>query len=265
MVSVEILISGDEMARAARFMSEMPHGAARAGMSVKVTNRYIGKSDWLCLYGPGSPRRNPGRLAHMASGRPVASWDMGYWGRKEFMRVSINHVHPQEFLDRTRPDPVRLAAHGITLREDYDENGPVIVIGLGPKSRRFLELFSWEVETLKKTQERFPGKKIVYRPKPQGARDPHIAWQYVDGNSEIYDLLRGASLAVCRHSNVAVDACIAGVPVECEDGAAQWLYRHGTTPTAERRLDFLQRLSRWQWKQNELTEAWKFLLEVGHA
>ena len=35
----------------------------------------------------------------------------------------------------------------------------------------------------------------------------------------IADVLNGCSVVVCRHSNVAVDACIAGVPVECEGGA----------------------------------------------
>ena len=69
--------------------------------------------------------------------------------------------------------------------------------------------------------------------------------------------MRGARLVVCRHSNVAVDAVIAGVPVECEDGAAYWLRDKPYTP--EVRRDFLDRLAWWQWKPEECMKAWEFI------
>jgi hypothetical protein len=59
--------------------------------------------------------------------------------------------------------------------------------------------------------------------------------------------MRGCSLVVCRHSNVAIDACIAGVPVECDDGAAFALYRNGPQPDENARREFLGRLAWWNW------------------
>jgi hypothetical protein len=78
-----------------------------------------------------------------------------------------------------------------------------------------------------------------------------------DASSTIEQLLCGASLIVCRHSNVAIDGAIAGVPFECEDGAAAWLKPQPYT--RENRLRFLCRLSWWQWRPDEAGEAWAFI------
>jgi hypothetical protein len=73
--------------------------------------------------------------------------------------------------------------------------------------------------------------------------------------------LAGASLVICRHSNAAIEACIAGVPVECSGGAAHWLYSRTPRPTTEERLDFLYRLAWWQWRFIEMKSAWLFLMK----
>lgn len=78
----------------------------------------------------------------------------------------------------------------------------------------------------------------------------------------IDEALRGASLVVCRHSNVAVDACVAGIPVECDDGAAAALYRGNPNPTREQRAEFLRRLTFWEWRPDEAAQAWDWILTV---
>lgn len=269
MRSVEVLMTGHESIIGTALLRATDRGARRAGMSVNVTSQYQGKSDWLCMYGVGSPNRNGPRLKHIAHGGLVACWDLGYWKRGKdessaYLRVSVNHTHPQALLDETPTDSSRFDKHGIKLRSDYGIEGPVIVAGMGYKSKRFLNINNWEVIALCRTQERFPGKRVIYRPKPSGYRE-QIKWPHIDVVTPIADLLRGASLVVCRHSNVAVDACIAGIPVECEDGAARWLYQHGSGPGEMQRLEFLQRLAWWQWGCWEQDEAWKFLDEIGHA
>lgn len=268
--SVEVLITGDESLIGSAAMKATAKGASAAGMACSVTNKYHGGSDWLCMFGVGSPNRNGPRLKHVERGGLVACWDLGYTGRgknpeKSYVRVSVNHTHPQALLDETPPDPSRWDAQGIALRNDFDRNGHIVVAGMGPKSRIFLGIRGWEEWTLRQTQKRFLGRQNLYRPKPQGPRDAHINWKPSDGISPIEDVLRGAAMAVCRHSNVAVDACIAGVPVECEDGAAHWLYRGDCNPGEARRLDFLRRLAWWQWRCGEMAEAWRFLDGIGHA
>lgn len=266
--SLEILITGDESAIGTAFLKAMPEKAKRVGMDVSVTKTYEGKSHWLSMFGIGSPNRNGPRLEHIKKGGHVACWDLGYWHRgkdpaRAHLRVSINHTHPTlAYMDASPVSNARWVSQGIRLREDYKEDGHIVVVGMGPKSRRFLNINNWEVETLKRVQSRFPGRKIVYRPKPQGLRDPHIPWKHVDGTSPIDALLNGAALAICRHSNVAVDACIQGIPVECEDGAALWLYKNNPKPNIMQRIDFLSRVSWWQWGIPELDQAWEFLDSV---
>ena len=142
------------------------------------------------------------------------------------------------------------------LREHADPAGPIILVGLGTKSRTYLNDEDWESRTLARLEQRFPNRRILHRPKPgHGYTKLHCER---DTTTPIAELLRGASLVVCRHSNVAVDAAIDGVPFECEDGAAAWLTGKPFTP--EQRLDFLRRLAWWQWRVTEAPLAWAFIV-----
>jgi hypothetical protein len=76
-------------------------------------------------------------------------------------------------------------------------------------------------------------------------------------------VLSGASLVVCRHSNVALDACIAGIPVVCEDGIASTLYGNDINnpimPTLEQRRQLIANAGWWQWSPTEARQAWEFI------
>lgn len=239
--------------------------AARAsGDTVVETAQFMGKSDWLVLYGVGAPVNDQARKAQIARGGRVLIWDLGYVDRKKLvghLRMSIDTDHPDRWLDKTPADPQRWDSLGVELREDARPGGPIILVGLGPKAKRYLGLFDWEARKLKDLKRRFPGRKIIHRSKP-GKPVVSIGCP-VDSTTPIEQLLHGASLVVCRHSNVAVDAAIAGVPFECEHGAAHWLM--GKPYTLEVRLDFLRRCAHWQWKASESTEAWKFLTRITDA
>lgn len=106
-------------------------------------------------------------------------------------------------------------------------------------------------------RQRFPGRKIIYRPKPNS---PPVKLNCpMEAKMPIEKLLEGASLVVSRHSNVCVDGVIANVPFEAEDGAAMWL--RGKPWSIENRIAFLRKLSWWQWQVKEAKEAWDFLHE----
>lgn len=209
----------------------------------------------LVLYGVGAEVHDAARRAQIARGGRVLHFDLGYFGRKKvvgYVRMCLERDHPQHLLDATPNDPARWGRHGIQLREDADPKGPILLVGLGRKSRAYLNLPNWERDKLKALRQRFPGREVVFRPK---RGDVHLGIR-TDETTPIEQLLRGASMAVVRHSNVAVDAAIAGVPFEAEDGAAAWL--QGREFTAANRLDFLRRLAHWQYRPNEATEAWAF-------
>lgn len=267
MVSVEVLITGEESTIGRATVNAALLGARDAGLNAYATRHYKGGADWLCLFGVGDRKRDVARRAQIAAHGRVACWDLGYVsaGKDEgqsYLRVSVDHNHPHRLMDNTPDDPERWDRHGIALREDADPDGHIVVVGMGPKSRAHLHVNDWEIRTLRAVQARFPGRRVLYRPKPQKHRDPNIAWEPRDGMSPIEDVLRDAKLAVCRHSNVAIDACIAGVPVECEDGAAFWLYKKSVNPNREQRFRFLCKLAHWQWQLPEMVQAWKFLLKV---
>jgi hypothetical protein len=104
-------------------------------------------------------------------------------------------------------------------------------------------------------RDQYPGRRIVYRPKP-GQASPLLGVPQ-ETAPDIADALRGKSLVVCRHSNVGVDAAIAGIPVQTEEGAAKWL--EGKPFTPEVRTDFLARVAWWQYRPEESEMAWDFL------
>lgn len=223
----------------------------------------------LLMYGCGAPERQVMLKAHRDVGGNVVCFDRGYFGRRhagadEHYRFALNHLHVlPEDIEATPDEGSRFSSFRLPLREDYDPAGHIVVAGLGKKSKIGLNLSNWDQKALAKIQARFPRSKVIYRPKATGPsrHSPHgVRWKYVDAVSPIETVLRGASLAVVRHSNVAVDACIAGVPVECEDGAAVWLYRHAAIQSAERRISFLNRLAWWNWCANEAEQFWKFII-----
>lgn len=250
----EIITNGEHSKTARTLMRGLIDGARPAGVKVTVTERYTGAAPWLVLWGVGRAEFLAARAKHLASGGRVIHWDMGYIGRGKVdahCRVCIDDDHPWRWFDRTPSDPSRLAAFDVRLREDADPRGRVIVACLGRKSVAMLGLPRWNDLMVKGLRQRFPGVEIIRREKPT-SRHVHVA--------PIEELLRGARLLVCRHSNCAIDAAIAGVPFECEDGAAYWLAQRDFTP--ENRLDFLRRLCWWQWRHDEAPQAWAFIKEM---
>lgn len=234
----------------------MERAILQAGDAVERTTAYVGRADVLVLYGIGAPAHAAARDRHVARGGRVVHFDLGYLGRRKFtgyVRMSIDHDHPWRLMDATPTDATRWKVHGIRLRSDANATGPIVLVGLGRKSRAYLGLPNWERDKLAELRQRFPGREIVFRPKAfDGVRLP----VRTDAETPIAGLLRGASMVVCRHSNVGVDAVIAGVPFEAEEGAALWL--HGKPYTKETRADFMRRLSHWQYRPDEAGQAWEF-------
>lgn len=260
----ELLTDPETFPRGRRMLDAM---IAAAPIPTVVRTQYEGDCDVLMLYGAGHPVRRPWWRKHLAAGGRVVAWDLGYWHRRVdntfHMRCTLDADHPQAFI---RPEPAqRWHDQAIDLRDVSRPNGHVLIVGMGPKSNRALSLrpLEWEIRAAKAARAAYPGRRIVFKPKRP--TDPVIPGFVCDRNS-IESALRGASLVVCRHSNVAIDACIAGVPVYCEDGAAAALYGSGSMlepvkPTTEQRLAFLRSLAWWNWRPEEAGKAWGYLID----
>lgn len=222
-------------------------------LKVFVGTQYKGRSDILLTYGTGHPIRRPWWTRHRASGRHCIGLDFGY--TPGYMRATIDHDHPQRLVREEPSD--RWEALGIELREDFAPEGPGVVVGLGQKALNVLGLrpLQWEMKAADLIRSK--GLIPVHRPKkPRGPFLPAI--KVAEGSIE--QVLKGSALVVCRHSNVAVDACIAGIPVICSDGISYALYSKTPTPTRDERLRFLHSMAYWQWKPSEAAQAWTYLL-----
>jgi hypothetical protein len=249
--------------RGARMLEAM---IAAAPVPLKVRRTFVGDCDVLMTYGTGHPVRRPWWKKQRAIGGRCIGWDLGYWKLKADgtyrMRVTVDDDHPHRLI---RPEPPeRWDAEGIALREDAGP-GPIVLIGLTAKSNHAagLPTLHWERKKLREIEKLYPGRAVVHRPKRP--TDPLLRQVRIAEGGPIEPVLKGASLVVCKHSNVAVDACIAGVPVVCEDGAARALYGSDLSapkvPTREERLAFLRGLAWWQWKPEEAKDAWTYLLQ----
>lgn len=257
---VEIILSPDMVRRGQKILSALICAASSAGVRAIVNDSYRKAAPVLMTYGIGHRERRQWVAKHREAGGRVIAWDLGYWDRDVpvafNMRCTIDDDHPWRLI---RPeDPGRFDVQGIRLRDDHDPAGPIVLCGLGPKQRAYKGIpgQTWEIEKLADLRARFPGRTILYRPKRDEPTLPGCPLAV----GPIDQVIRGASLVVCAHSNVAVDACIAGVPVECEDGAAFALYRNNLAPSEDERIGFLRSLAWWQWKPHEARHAWKYLL-----
>lgn len=255
----EVIVQRRMALRGEKMLKAMVDAAEGAGVRVTVTDKWRRQAPVLMSYGLGHPERRIWTRAHVKAGGRLVGFDLGYWLRDEplkfNMRMTIDDEHPHRWIEPAPPD--RFDATGIELREHWDPMGPIVLCGLGQKQRSLMGFAgqAWEHKTLRSLRERYGKRRVIYRPKRPEVSLPGCAL----GMGPIEEVIKGAALVACHHSNVAVDACIAGVPVECEDGAAFALYRGNPAPSRAQRLEFLRSLAWWQWNPMEAAQCWQFL------
>ena len=264
------LNSPDTSKKGQGLVKALYNSAILSGKDAALVKEYD-PCDVLVLYGMGGKLRLQPALDHVKSGGTLVAFDLGYWGRTVSLatrkyRVSINGMHcPQYIMRGDRPGPQRWTESGMQTWEHYNENGPIVIAGIGPKSNA-LGLQGWTKAMSEKIRKRFPDKKIIYRPKPRGYGEAGVICDTRSIGGTIDDALKGASLLVCLHSNTAVDACRMGIPVVCESGAAASIYPnrledYKNQPSEAIRTDFLHRIAWWQWSIDEISTGrmWPWL------
>jgi len=204
--------------------------------------------------------------------------DLGYWNRKPakdrfggYHKVSVNALHPTAYL-RAGHSPDRLNQIGVRLKPWRKRGEHIIVAGMSDRSAAVNGFApeAWErraIEEIKKHTER----AIRYRPKPSwdGAR-PISGTAFHRGGTDIRQYLRDCWALVTHHSNAAVDALAAGIPVYCEDGAASLLSMPSLDhlddpPLPGGRAEFLADLAYCQWSVPEMASGacWDYLVGEG--
>ena len=252
-MNADLIFDGPRTERARVFLNNL---RVTAPVGVRAVASYTGQRSTIILYGAGDPKRSAYLARHLQNPKNHAFlWDLGYWDRQDSMRLSLDGMHPRPEHLAASPTESRRA---FNLREDADPDGPVMLVGLGVKTNRQhgWEINSWEQRKLRWIREKWPGVKVIHRLKRPG---PHLEGCEPSVDTPITEALKGVRAVVCKHSNVGVDACVAGVPVYTEDGAAWALYHDNPEPSRAERKDFLHRLSWWEWSRHESRTAWQWM------
>jgi hypothetical protein len=251
-MQIDVLLTPSAPKRGQDLMRAVYAGARSRGHDAVLTRSAVREGAILALYGLGGADR----IQH-ANRRGLIAFDCGYWDRKldnrnRKYRVAFNGFHSPQYV---MADVFADRLGGIEVaKSGGNPDGPIMLVGNAPKSNR-VGAAGWTAAMSRKIRAAFPGKRILYRPKPRRPVEANVLHDSMSMD-RIEDALKGVSLVVCRHSNVAADACRAGVPVVCEDGAASAIYPHclenaSAQPDRELRRRFMERLAWWQWSPEE--------------
>lgn len=247
-----------------RFLNALYRAAKKYGIDCALEGSY---SDCkaLVVYGLGGVDRFNVGMEHVANGKPLLSFDLGYWDRRlpdRKYRFSLNGMHPTQVMEGIYRGAGRWNKSRLSIQSlPINDNGPIMLVGNAPKSIA-IGAENWTAKKSFEIRRVFPGRKIIYRPKPKRPREVGVSYDS-SSDAPIESVLSKVSLVVCRHSNVAVDACRIGVPVVCDDGAAACIYPQrledcSNQPDLQTRTEFLHRLAYWQWGVDEVEAFWKW-------
>lgn len=202
----------------------------------------------------------------LAKGGHVIACDLAYWDRDHSVRIAIDAAHPQSWILHQTWPRHRFEATQVPVRDTWNQDGPIVLAGVGPKAvTQYGQIVEeWEHDMVRVCQARWT-RPILYKPKKptQG----HLHGTRLT-RAPIEELLTGASLLITWHSNCAVDAIRHGVPVVCRDGAAAAVYpaefaAEDPRPISiELRDRFLGNLAWFQWTPDEALDCWQWLREL---
>lgn len=155
--------------------------------------------------------------------------DLGWWDRKPtndklggFHKLSVDGREPTAYFRKCLPED-RFKRLGIKIEPRRTGGGHILVAGMSEKSARTrgLKPEEWEYRTIATLRRIYPGMRIVYRPKPSwpDAR-PLLGAEYSAPNQPLAQVLQDCMGVVTHHSNVAVDALVAGVTISTDGGVA---------------------------------------------
>lgn len=240
-------------------MQSVCKSMSNCGSDVDFIGRHYKPCKVLLLYGWGGHEQQRALRFHQGN---YVCFDLGYWQRDGFFdrkwRVSVNGWHcPRLISSGKLPPKIRFMHSRITpAKKGGRESGYILLIGNSRKSSKVISP-NWTRDKSLEIRAKYPGIKIAYKLKRPGEIEQGVSYDYLfDG--EIKDAIDGARLVVCRHSNVAVDAAIHGVPCVCDYGAGSVIYKSDLgrafeqQPSYKERMHFLRRLSWWQWSIREI-------------
>jgi hypothetical protein len=259
--------------RSTHLAQAMAAGARAIGLTAAAVEGFDSPAgDVGIAYGWGRPELFD---AYQAQGGHFAYLDLGWWGRKPktnvlggFHKIAIDAREPTAYF-RGNFATDRFATHGLTAAPWRASGSHVLLAGMSAKSAktRGFQPQEWEMATIEAIRA-VTDRPIVYRPKPSWAEAtpiPGTIFSFPDIPLEV--ALRDCWAAVTLHSNVAVDALLAGIPVNVAEGVARDFSTplvHIETPRRpDDREQLMADIAYCQWLPAEMASgaAWRHLLE----
>lgn len=213
------------------------------------------------------------------TGRTVVFADLGYWGRRMggrytgYHKVTVNDRHPTAYFQRVKHDRAR-RVFGVSPQPWQSGGEAVLLAGMGDKAAQAvgLEPAHWEQNMIRQIQA-VTKRPIIYRPKPSwDGAEPLNGAEFSHKSEDIGQVLKRAHCVVTHHSNVGIDALIAGVPVFTWEGAAMPLSLQDIAkietplrPDDHAREQWLNDLHYCQWNVDEIAQGltWRHLKTEG--
>jgi hypothetical protein len=209
-------------------------------------------------------------------GIPWIYLDLAYWLREQHFKVTINDRHPNAyFMLRDMPHD-RFNSFGLKISPwaDKKPDSPIMLAGMSGKAA-----WSWGMKPEEFERKFIPeiakhtSREIIYRPKPSFRESTKLPGAQLDKSPEYK--LAGLHAVVTHHSNVGIDALMAGIPVFCRRGAAQPLALSVDSDLSrieepiypEGREQLFANLAYCQWSLAEMIsgKCWRHLRELMSA
>ena len=265
--------------RSQRIADALATGARRAGYKaiLRDDGAYTAPAEQIVAF-YGYQKNLPRIMAeNVAADRKVVFADLGYWGRrhggrfKGFHKISVGGRHPGRYLMARERSSARLRRCGIVAQPWRAKGDHIILAGMSAKSAESYGFRpeEWERKAVIELR-RHTDRSIIYRPKPSWRDAQPIATTTLDKHTPLERALAGCHAVVTHHSNVAVDALVAGVPTFCFDGVAarmssQRLEQIEKPLFVKRRAEWLVNLAWSQWNVDEMASGlmWRHLREEG--
>jgi hypothetical protein len=210
--------------------------------------------------------------------------DLGYFGRditqtkdpsKAYYKIAVNYWHPTEYFQNVRHKSDRFGIFKYVIKPMRTGGDHILMAGIGPKSSVLYDIKhqswdTWAIEELNK----YTTMPIWYRAKPNHADKFHSipGSKWSDPRLPLLKVLNKAWAVITRHSNVAVDGLINGIPCFVADGVCLKLglidlskITKPHLPSIDERLQFCCDLAYTQWNIKEITrgETWRHLKNEG--
>lgn len=234
-------------------------------------------ADVAVAYGWGHPDLFE---AYRAAGKAFVYVDLGWWNRKPegaplegYHKVVVNAREPNAYFRGEFPGDRlnRLLKAGamFPVKQWRQDGRHILLAGMSAKSAgtRGFAPYEWELATLARIKV-LTGRPVVYRPKPSWAdAQPLPGATFSPASQSIEEALAGAWAAVTLHSNVAIDALIAGIPIHASEGVAVDLStpieKLETPSMPDGRENLLADIAYCQWSTGEMASGrcWEHLKE----